>query len=1840
MAGQGFKLVITKEELNRIDQADKRIEALGTEAEKVRDKVIKAFQDMIAQGVDPFRKDVSRAVKDLNGLKGAESVLKAVDDNMKKTSKSTKEAVKDLDSLLDTFSQIRKESGFNPKGGIQNLNLGQAKGELKDLKALLYNPDQQLNANESEFLRRRIELLDDYTKKAVKSQETITAEEEKESQKRIKQAEKEEKEKEKVRKEEEKAAKQAEILKNSTYEGSLAYSKAADSINKEREAIKYLIAARDNLSKSDRDYDKKVAELNRNILQHKINIDKATSASYKLKGAHRDIMNALGPLGNKLALVFSVTAISGYVKQMMNVRAEFELQNRALQALLQNKEQADALFERITALAVRSPYRVKELVTYTKQLAAYRVEQDKLYDTTKMLADVSSGLGVDMQRLILAYGQVKAANYLRGQELRQFSEAGINILGELAQYFSELEGRAISTGEVFERVSKRMVAFEDVAEVFKRITEEGGIFYNMQEIQAETLRGQISNLRDSIDIMFNDMGKANEGVLKNSVKMIRTIVEHWEELARVIRVAGGAFAIYIGYVVLAGIKQKLWTASTLEAMAAQGGLNAMIAKTIMGLKGLFSVGGIITIAIAALAIFASHLIQVRKEQNEANKAFSESMKKIYASKAAVENYTPALAELAKRQKELSEADKDDKKTQAELVDIRTKQRNILNELSEIDAQYAQRAKNKITDEQALLELAKEYNKELETRLILEGGMGVNQGYLTKEYEKADERYSQAMNNMMAHYSDFVRIAQMQVQGFEEGVSTLTKEGYEAFKIFLDPTTGTATERIIALYEALQAANLNMSKSLAGSDKIISSYIKANEDLSYAEDSMLRRFKSAAQNAFASPGIQELWNQFNNGELSPEEVAKARNSIIEQYNKVLDDSYLPTKLQAKAKDWLLTLFPGFNTWELTIDQNLSFLQSQMQKYLETHKLDDTRIFPKINYTTDTDNYFKELKNRYKELTEEAGRARIATEALSKTMSNEQVAQDLERQAEQVQAMLVAFGYTDDAKQSKQIQQFKQRLQLLQDMYKKYIELRKNFTEEEARSKVRESYGSVFKDLFGAMGWDIKNFDFTTLQGVLRQMNQLEGQAKRLGKDAQRELHDAMGDTEVQIDVKFRQDNREELQRDIADMFDGYDIAMEMESLDVPADLAQQLFGLSATSMPQMRQLLERWREEGRFVGEDGENLYKNTIEKIDDMEDKANKERLKKYITYLNDATDKRITIKREELRKLREIDSMTNVSESQKNLMREGVREEARKELDKNAWAEFKESDLYIQMFEDLEKASVKSLSVMRAQLEDMRTNLNDLDPTNVKEIVKQIDKIDEVMHNRHPLRYLNEDLRTAQQYIASKETWEKALTDAMTQAANIAKSKQEAIDFAMDWEKYYRDFNDQGREWEAAIAYGEWQRALQEVERLSDEYKEVNKQIDVYTRKLSLGQRAMQNYCTTISNICDWLNESIGLMHEFYELSLQTWGSNNESAQEYARIMAQTAQDITSLAKSVVRIYESEGADISAWIQAGQAGASIWRDINQFIDQGKIDAIKEQQRAVDELTWAYNRLEQQLDSVLALEEALVAGDQMLLNIEMRREALEAQLAAEQERKDPDEDHIQELKQQLVELGDEAEAAKSKIIEAFGGIGSSNYASEAANIVNAWVDAYKNGESTLDAVNGKFDEFIDNLVKKQAALRFGNKYLERLFTDMDDMFDQNGMISYSALNDFKDKYQNSIGGFNEGMRQLMETLGLTQGYASQNLTAMQRGIQGVTEKEAEVIESYLNTVRSNQMEILSELKRFYNMLISSETNPMLREMQNQTELLRKMNTVAQTFNNSIISVTGKAGTKALQVSMV
>lgn len=240
----------------------------------------------------------------------------------------------------------------------------------------------------------------------------------------------------------------------------------------------------------------------------------------------------------------SIHGASQLLSSLVRVTGEFELQKTTLAAMLGDLNQAESVITRIQGLAVESPFQFKELTTYAKQLSAFSVPAQELYDTTKMLADISAGLGVGMDRIVLAYGQVRSAAFLRGQEVRQFTEAGIPILDELAKQFSELEGRAVSTGEVFDKISARLVPFEMVAKVFKDMTSEGGKFYNMQEVQAETLRGKISNLKDAYEVMLNEIGKGQSEKLKGAVDWARRLMQNYEETGRTLVELVAAYGIY------------------------------------------------------------------------------------------------------------------------------------------------------------------------------------------------------------------------------------------------------------------------------------------------------------------------------------------------------------------------------------------------------------------------------------------------------------------------------------------------------------------------------------------------------------------------------------------------------------------------------------------------------------------------------------------------------------------------------------------------------------------------------------------------------------------------------------------------------------------------------------------------------------------------------------------------------------------------------------------------------------------------------------------------------------------------------------------------------------------------------------------------------------------------------------------------------------------------------------------------------------------------------------------------------------------------------------------------
>lgn len=241
-----------------------------------------------------------------------------------------------------------------------------------------------------------------------------------------------------------------------------------------------------------------------------------------------------GELKNQIANVYSIYTLERFVRGLYTIGGEFQKQRIALTSILGDSMKAETIFNRIKDLAVVSPFQFKELASYTKQLSAYSIPYEELYDTIKRLADISAGVGVDMGRIILAYGQVRSAAFLRGQELRQFTEAGIPLVDELAKRFTKLTGVVTSAGDVFDKISRKEVSFGMVKDVLWDLTNEGGKFYNMQEALAESLAGKWSNLQDAWDVMMADIAESNSGVLSDSLELLTDLMKHWEDFAKVI----------------------------------------------------------------------------------------------------------------------------------------------------------------------------------------------------------------------------------------------------------------------------------------------------------------------------------------------------------------------------------------------------------------------------------------------------------------------------------------------------------------------------------------------------------------------------------------------------------------------------------------------------------------------------------------------------------------------------------------------------------------------------------------------------------------------------------------------------------------------------------------------------------------------------------------------------------------------------------------------------------------------------------------------------------------------------------------------------------------------------------------------------------------------------------------------------------------------------------------------------------------------------------------------------------------------------------------------------------
>lgn len=288
--------------------------------------------------------------------------------------------------------------------------------------------------------------------------------------------------------------------------------------------------------------------------------------SERMDMAIRKFGTALASLG----LGFSLTEMA---RQVATVRGEFQQLEVAFGTMLGSKAEADALMQRTVDLAATTPFDLQGVANGTKQLLAFGSTSEEVTDEIKMLGDIAAGLSIPLGDLVYLYGTTRTQGRLFTMDLRQFMGRGIPLADELAKQFG------VTKDKVSELVTEGKVGFNDMHKALVSMTSEGGKFYNLMEEQSKTITGQMSNLEDSIQQMFNEIGKQSEGAISKAIGGVSTLVENYEKVGRILLDIIAAYGSYKAALIVVNAASKA-RAIYLAAEATAARMSVLLNKQI------------------------------------------------------------------------------------------------------------------------------------------------------------------------------------------------------------------------------------------------------------------------------------------------------------------------------------------------------------------------------------------------------------------------------------------------------------------------------------------------------------------------------------------------------------------------------------------------------------------------------------------------------------------------------------------------------------------------------------------------------------------------------------------------------------------------------------------------------------------------------------------------------------------------------------------------------------------------------------------------------------------------------------------------------------------------------------------------------------------------------------------------------------------------------------------------------------------------------------------------------------------------------------------------------------
>lgn len=1640
----------------------------------------------------------------------------------------------------------------------------------------------------------------------------------------------------------------------------------------------------------------------------------------QIKDTEKTTATSARSMFDSMKRYLNVAIIMNYAKKLAEIRGEFELQQKSLQALTQDFDAANSLFSKTMALAVKSPFSVSQLVRYTKQLAAYRIETDKLYETNKMLADISAGLGVEMDRLILAYGQVRAASYLRGTELRQFTEAGIPLLEELSKYFEEVEGKAVSVGEVFSRISKRKVAFEDVAEVLRRVTQEGGAFYQMQEKQAETLIGMMRNLDDSITIMLNDIGIKYEKLMKGVVKSIKKMIDNWRDFA--------------------GIVYGLGTGVILSTLVGIGKAASAILSGGWGVAVL-AVSGVV----AAITTLTNQMSKLNDEIKRVDENTSISFKQ------SIDTY-----------RKLAESIKDVTKTEAERKEALNKLKSAYGDILPqmyLERQYIENtadgyrdatdalkdyynAKNLEQKREAVEQLySADIDEAIEKLSNYISGEAVN--YISGGQENIDLFRSSINGILLAVVSDIEngnidQSVESVGNAIAERLGTFMGEAFNKDKFIKNITNTVAgiyprVNALVQLFKGRENALNNLTpiyystadeqkaaKSLDVQKQYISeveknfnaiyglyrNYNKATEktreQIESDAEKIIKRLPEelSAYKGILTEAMKSMQNAAQEGEFELEEGIRSgiTYAFINGLKNIASNTIIEQHGEAAAKNILVSFEKGMEERanEMKFDSFTEAVIDAIDTVVEATNVDKdlfTKFIPKANEKREdlakrVEEYVKDLKQEFKDYnTSRTAGYKELTGALFDLNEAEKQAKEQTISAFEMFLLLLGGKGKETGGSNAQNSLYDERLRVIDDMNKKYKELAKTFDDITSKRRAFEAYKDAFATAFKGISWIPKNVKQMTAEEFTEKVlnfpdeNSLISFLERLAKEPMKAFEKikvelARGSYELDVETREKEKARKKINDSINRMFEDYELSIDVKELDLPKDIAESVFNVTYTSLDEMKKKiieslsegndtvkteLEKdvpdWEKISKKLGEKQTNTAKATIEKIQEMEDNAARDRAKTYVKYLKEEMNERVELRVETLRKLQEVEK-SNFSDSQKKRISDNIEQEAKANEAKLDLKSFQSSEFYTLMFEDLSAVGSNTLKTLNKKLEEMKNNLSDLPVSDVKEIVDQITKLQEELSSRNPFK----NLRTA---VADLKALREQGIDQETAETNFAvyssflENTQREIDVvqsiisarertylgaqeAASAQEYLNSLSEDYSDY-LSMSSDELNDMLEQL-KIDKVYQEglvgvAKTQLAVFTAIV----KALKAEKTAFSQIASLANKTLGILEPIGEL-LGDASGDLQDIMSFASDMGETGIEMASGINDVIAVttklageIEAGGASFATSMEAagGYIGLIIiaLKVVVKIISFIRAQEKKHRERElealadkVDDLAKKYDKLGEAISSAYDAQKIKELNREMEKNLEYQKIAIQRAIALNQMDKDaadPNSEvykNIQKLKEQLADIEEQEAERQASYIQKWGGLGDAeSRMSFVEDMTQAWLDSFKETGDGLSGLEEQWNEYFDNIALKQLTLRTKKKAMDDYMNLIDKFVSEKSAggeeltrEELDKLNKYKEILFQS---YNEEMKKYAELLGIKGGQDTGTLSALAKGVQSITESQAEVIESYLNSIR---------------MFVASSNG----EAKEQTKYMRSL---FELLNGMTASFGGRAGGVGIKV---